>query len=72
MTLTKLDEKAGYAWVTDTHYEQPQKIKTARLTKTRVSKGNYFATENTFYYFKFMRKLQLIIEQASKYLKKIL
>lgn len=57
VTLIKLDEKAGYAWVTDTHYEKPQKIKIAHLMKARASKGNYFAPENTFYYFQIDEKI---------------
>lgn len=59
VTLIKLDEKEGYAWVTDTQYEQPQKIKISHLQKARETKGHYFAPENTFYYFDITDKVDI-------------
>lgn len=56
VTLIKLDEQEGYAWVSDTQYEQPQKIKISHLMKARKTKGNYFAPEYTFYYFEINEK----------------
>lgn len=51
ITLVKIDEKSGYAWVTDTTYKTPQRIHLADLAKARNSKHGQLKADNYFYYF---------------------
>jgi len=49
--LVKIDEPHGVAWVTDTTYSKPQKVKLNDLAKARNSKEGMFKAENLYYYF---------------------
>ncbi len=51
VTLVKIDETLGYAWVTDTSFAQLQKIKITDLAKARDAKEGIFKSDNYSYYF---------------------
>lgn len=66
ITLVKIDETEGFAWVTDTEYKSLQKIKITDLAMARNSKKGELKADNYYYYFVDPKKVEIDISSAFK------